>query len=51
MQVLTLPLDDTEHRESADDMVGFPKNHHPRRPRGCESISSQGGRAPGDIVL
>ena len=24
---------------------------HPRRPRGCESISSQGGRAPGDIVL
>ena len=24
---------------------------HPRRPRSCESISSQVGRAPGDIVL
>ena len=24
---------------------------HPRRPRGCESILSQGGRAPGDIIL
>ena len=23
----------------------------PRRPRGCESILSQGGRAPGDIIL
>ena len=24
---------------------------HSRRPRGCESISSQGGRASGDSVL
>ena len=27
------------------------KHKHPQRPSGCESISSQGRRAPGDIVL
>lgn len=29
--------------------VHNPYGSHPQRPRGCES--SQGGRAPGDIVL
>ena len=34
--------------ESLSILCGY--SHH-RRARGCESISSQGGRALGDIVL
>ena len=34
--------------ESLNILCGY--SHH-RKARGCESISSQDGRAPGDIVL